>query len=721
MTGSPTVTVVMANYNGASHLEAAVRSVLRQTLDDLELLVVDDGSTDESPTIIERLARQDGRVRPLLQSANAGPAAARNRGLDAARGRWIAIVDSDDLMHPQRLERLVAIAEASAVDIIADDLLVFYDDGARKPHRFLAGKFARRPVAVEAPEYIRLGSLYARGPSLGFLKPLFRANALGDLRYDVRLRVAEDFDFVARALVSGLTMRTEPFPYYLYRKHAASTSHRLKASDVEAMLGAAERFGGETAATRTYRASLRNALAYERTIAALRDRKLRQAALTMLRAPWALPLLWMPVSSRLKRLTSRLRPRKPPAIDPMSVCLLSRQRLIGRTNGSSTYLLMLCRGLSDAGFKVHLVQPSPLVFGRWPLLRLRSEMDVFASHAVRGGIRLGRLIICVRPAVWLAAARGVAARLLARARLPSAFLGARPAPYAIAAPWRPEDVVFLARRAASASAMIADYAFQNVMLPYAPNSTRSAVIMHDLFSRRAEQFDMQRASDSTVLITEAEEMKLLGLADTIVAIQDDEANHVRARVARSRVIVAPMGFETVAEAAPGSGKELLFVGSNTAPNVIGLHWFFDAVWPEIGGAAPDARLTVAGSVAAAFTDAPPPGVTFAGLVGDLGPLYARAALVISPLTVGSGLKIKLIEAMAQGKAVVATSVTLQGVEALVGPAVVQADTPAAFAEAILSLLASTVRRRDFGGRALKLAKLRFGVSAACRQLVKALT
>ena len=79
-------------------------------------------------------------------------------------------------------------------------------------------------------------------------------------------------------------------------------------------------------------------------------------------------------------------------------------------------------------------------------------------------------------------------------------------------------------------------------------------------------------------------------------------------------------------------------------------------------AAPPARLRVAGSVAASFAGSRIAGVTFLGIVADLAPLYARAGVVVSPLTVGSGLKVKLVDGLAQGKAMVVTGVTLQGIE-----------------------------------------------------------
>ena len=121
-TARPLVSVIMANFRGAAHLEAAMRAVLAQSERRLELILADDASDDDSVAIARAVAEGDGRVRVIASARNGGPAATRNLALDAARGDWIAIVDSDDLIHPERLARLVAAAEAAGADLVADDL-----------------------------------------------------------------------------------------------------------------------------------------------------------------------------------------------------------------------------------------------------------------------------------------------------------------------------------------------------------------------------------------------------------------------------------------------------------------------------------------------------------------------------------------------------------------------------------------------------------------------
>ncbi len=102
------VSVIVPCYNGVRTLEETVQSVLHQTYGEWELLIVDDGSTDESAELIRQLAHEDQRIRPVFLQRNGGVAAARNAGLDRARGRLVAFLDADDIWEPDKLEQQVS-------------------------------------------------------------------------------------------------------------------------------------------------------------------------------------------------------------------------------------------------------------------------------------------------------------------------------------------------------------------------------------------------------------------------------------------------------------------------------------------------------------------------------------------------------------------------------------------------------------------------------------
>ena len=115
---APLVSVIMPAYNAAPFIEEAITSVLRQTVTDWELLVIDDQSGDNTREIIEKFTERDSRIRMILNDRNMGVAKTRNRGLDLVRGKYVALLDSDDYWHPTMLEAMIARAEESSADLV---------------------------------------------------------------------------------------------------------------------------------------------------------------------------------------------------------------------------------------------------------------------------------------------------------------------------------------------------------------------------------------------------------------------------------------------------------------------------------------------------------------------------------------------------------------------------------------------------------------------------
>lgn len=312
----PTVSVVMANFNGAAHIEEAVRSVQAQTIRDIEIIVSDDASTDGSPDIMARLQATDNRISLLPSNRNSGPAAARNKAIEFSTGRWIAIVDSDDVIHPGRLAKLVELAERDGADIVADDLVEFQEDISKPAGRLLANTSWTKPAWVNIVDYVRLNDFYSRGPSLGYLKPIFRASLVGELgeHYDETLRITEDFDLVLRFLRAGKRMRVYPLPYYFYRKHPNSISFRLNKEVLEAirnanlriLKGVADCESPLKVALKSRLRSIDTAIEYENLLNALRAKKWLRSAQIGLINPKAAALLRLPFFVRLQRLQNRL-------------------------------------------------------------------------------------------------------------------------------------------------------------------------------------------------------------------------------------------------------------------------------------------------------------------------------------------------------------------------------------------------------------------------------
>ncbi len=113
----PTVSVIMPAYNAERFVELAVRSVLEQTFSDLELIIIDDCSTDGTCSVVQRLASEDKRISFIKNPTNMGVAKTRNRGLDVCRGRYIAFIDSDDVWHREKLECQIGRMDESGADL----------------------------------------------------------------------------------------------------------------------------------------------------------------------------------------------------------------------------------------------------------------------------------------------------------------------------------------------------------------------------------------------------------------------------------------------------------------------------------------------------------------------------------------------------------------------------------------------------------------------------
>ena len=209
------VSVVIPVHNGEKYLAQAVESVLAQTHRDLELLIVDDGSTDETASIIRRYADADPRVRCLTQQ-NRGVAAAGNRGLEEARFDWAARLDADDVFLPGKLERQIAFLARYPDARIVGTLACFINH-AGKPLGLVGteGPFAPaeydRLVRGNRPVY------FVNSSTL-----MHRETVLAAGGYRGAFAPAEDVDLWIRMAEKGHLMLKVPETLLLYRLHGAS-------------------------------------------------------------------------------------------------------------------------------------------------------------------------------------------------------------------------------------------------------------------------------------------------------------------------------------------------------------------------------------------------------------------------------------------------------------------------------------------------------------------
>ena len=130
---APLISVIIPVYNTDRYLAACLESVCSQTLQDIEIICVDDGSADNCPLILKTFSSRDDRIRVITQK-NSGRTAARNQGIQAASGQWIGFVDSDDTIDPDFFEHLLKNGEKNRADISHCGMMFCYPDGHKVPH-----------------------------------------------------------------------------------------------------------------------------------------------------------------------------------------------------------------------------------------------------------------------------------------------------------------------------------------------------------------------------------------------------------------------------------------------------------------------------------------------------------------------------------------------------------------------------------------------------------
>ena len=214
------VSIIIAAYNAAAYVGKALDSVLAQTEKSFEAIVVDDASTDATAEIVRSLAAKDNRIRLIELTENRGNSFARNTAIAAARGEWLAILDADDWYAPERLEALVAMAEAQNADVVADNQYFVMNDEA-DPWRTLLRSLSGKPLLVDIITFLRR-SRAGQYRYLNVLKPAIRRSFLEDhaIVYDEGLRRGSDFGFLLTCLAKSRFLALCQRPMYYYRNHA---------------------------------------------------------------------------------------------------------------------------------------------------------------------------------------------------------------------------------------------------------------------------------------------------------------------------------------------------------------------------------------------------------------------------------------------------------------------------------------------------------------------
>jgi len=198
----PLHSVIMPVYNGERYLADAVRSVLAQTCGDLELILVNDCSSDSSPQILAALAQEDSRIRVTTTQMNSGgPATPKNVGLRMAQGRFISFCDQDDILLPNKLQLATEVFEKHPdLDVVFFDFQGFNEQSAAEQGYLAGRKFtsiaADYLVPLEPPDLFKcerfLGCMAGIANGLSTQTVVCRREALANRRFDTRFRIVDD-------------------------------------------------------------------------------------------------------------------------------------------------------------------------------------------------------------------------------------------------------------------------------------------------------------------------------------------------------------------------------------------------------------------------------------------------------------------------------------------------------------------------------------------------
>lgn len=203
---APTVTVLMGVFNGLPRMEPAIRSIQCQSATDFEFLIIDDGSTDGSDRVARRYAESDPRIRLIRNEMNQGLGAALNRGVQEARGGFIARMDADDVSVPERLKKQLNYFQAHpATDVVGSYALDVTTDGSPLRER-------RVPTAHE-----RISELVWSNPFVHSTVMFRRESILRVGSYSAALRRRQDYDLWFRCVHAGLTLANIPEPLVHYQ------------------------------------------------------------------------------------------------------------------------------------------------------------------------------------------------------------------------------------------------------------------------------------------------------------------------------------------------------------------------------------------------------------------------------------------------------------------------------------------------------------------------
>lgn len=215
------VSIIIPVYNVKKYLNECVESVVRQSYSKIEIIIVDDGSSDGSSSICDNWEKRDSRIK-VIHKQNGGVSSARNKGLDISSGQWIAFIDSDDWIAPNYIEKLVMVASATRADVVGCEYLLTYKSGV------ISDDQIREEETYNSKDYYAKFYSY-HGIYTVVHSKIFRRKTIGNIRFKEMLHgekvVNEDVYFTRDMLDNVGRIVLIPDELYMYRQREGSIMH----------------------------------------------------------------------------------------------------------------------------------------------------------------------------------------------------------------------------------------------------------------------------------------------------------------------------------------------------------------------------------------------------------------------------------------------------------------------------------------------------------------
>jgi glycosyltransferase involved in cell wall biosynthesis len=265
-------------------------------------------------------------------------------------------------------------------------------------------------------------------------------------------------------------------------------------------------------------------------------------------------------------------------------------------------------------------------------------------------------------------------------------------------------------------AVIVEYIWLHTAVDKLTNGVVRLLDTHDLQHKRVEEF-ASRGMAFPLHISREEESRIFNKFDAVIAIQAEEAAVIRQMCPQLTVLTAGSSGSGQAPTLPRPEKgRILYVGGYNGANIDGLRRFLNSVWPEIRARNPHATFHVCGYIYRGFLGEQFENVTFLGHKESVEDEYAAAAVVINPAWIGTGLKIKTIEALARGKALVTTSKGIEGLPNVARESALVTDNDKQFAAELNRLLTDHEARQCLSQSAAAFADIHLNKRAVYREL-----